>query len=294
MRRCVALAAAVLVASVSISTAPAAAQTAPPDPARAIKRQLLAGHGVRISESTLTPRDNMPPAKRRYDINLQLGPTGPVAFDNTHRQVPVPGSGKKGKDTPPYVDDFRQYRTIAVKEGVYVSGGLYESLLPPGKTWMRVEIPHDFKIDSGFIARLLTQQTIDVFDPAVMKVMLKGATAKPVSGGFSYQGEVSWAELYKAAKKTYAPLFRGLSGVELDSRKVPWRLWTDSKGLPSRLVSTEDGSPAAQRIDTRYTGWGSPVVVTAPPADQVIDEAALTGGVPEPNERVNTPPTRSR
>jgi hypothetical protein len=44
----------------------------------------------------------------------------------------------------------------------------------------------------------------------------------------------------------------------------------DGKGLVTRLVT--DGAFDDYASDTRYTGWGSKVTVTAPPADQIIDE----------------------
>jgi hypothetical protein len=48
--------------------------------------------------------------------------------------------------------------------------------------------------------------------------------------------------------------------------RIPYTLWVDRDNLPIRI--TIDG-PAS--VTTTYTHWGDPVVVVAPPADQVTE-----------------------
>ncbi|MER5426312.1 hypothetical protein [Streptosporangium roseum] len=137
-------------------------------------------------------------------------------------------------------------------------------------------------------------QTIDVFEPAVLKAMLKGAKAKAVSGGFFSLGTVSYEQLAKASKDPSAAVLRETLFGDSD-QKIAWRLWTDGTGRPTRLMTTEAGqwdssTPVTRRTDTRYSEWGSHVVVLAPPADQVVDETELSYelfDLPEPKELLN-------
>ena len=64
-----------------------------------------------------------------------------------------------------------------------------------------------------------------------------------------------------------------------DKSKIVWRLWTDAKGLPVRLRSTYhldlDILQAEVSTETRYRDWGVRMVITPPPAAEVVDESAL-------------------
>nr|BFE85245.1 hypothetical protein GCM10020093_078460 [Planobispora longispora] len=72
--------------------------------------------------------------------------------------------------------------------------------------------------------------------------------------------------------------------------KVSWQLWTGRDGLLKRLITAdtvgEGRDPLVKRSDTRYTGWGFRLVIAAPPADEVIDEADLLEYVRELNEPI--------
>ncbi|MFF5204871.1 hypothetical protein [Streptosporangium sp. NPDC000396] len=305
MRRWGALAAAVLTVSVPAAAVPAAAQAGPPDPVRVLTSQLRPERGVQISEVARTVFDKTP-TMFRANGRLQLGPSGPVAFDATWQQVPDPKTRREvesGVDRSLASRMYDPYDITVVQGSIYVSGSIYDGALPEGKTWVRAELPREFKVNPVTISHLASRQAINVFEPTVLKTLLKGSTGKPVSGGFLYQGTVNYAELYKVYKSIYADALRGrrADGKELGKRKIAWRLWTDGEGRLQRLVSTETTGrrelSMTSSIDTRYTGWGSQVVVVAPPADQVIDEKDLPRGVsmtPEPKELVNTLSAPSR
>ncbi|WP_156045635.1 hypothetical protein [Herbidospora cretacea] len=130
--------------------------------------------------------------------------------------------------------------------------------LPDGKAWIRVK-PDRF-YDGAF-----SGQPIEVLDTRMLRAVLRGVIGKAVSGGYLYQGVVTRGRL-GAAKGRWA------------KDKISWRLWTDAKGLPTRLRTTitVHGDPdSGMTQDTRFRDWGFPLVVTAPPADQVIDERDL-------------------
>ncbi|WP_405150256.1 hypothetical protein OG589_17155 [Sphaerisporangium sp. NBC_01403] len=278
MRRWFTMPAVVLIAFVPVAAAPAAAQAGPTDPALMVKRQLRAGRGVEIAEISRLTFDKTT-VRSRKNSRLQLSPSGPVAFDTTWQEIPDPElkNELESRGDDPSSDQFDPYYLTYVKGRLYISGGSYDRLLPEGKTWMGMalkEIPVD----------AVTEQTLDVFQPAVLRAVLKDSKGKPVSGGFFYQGTVTYAELYKASKSTYAREFRGLPVSEFGKRKIGWRLWTDGEGLIKRLMTkdTLGRRVMTTQLDTRYTGWGLRVVVTAPPADEVIDRKDLPKDTPGP------------
>ncbi|MEV7010147.1 hypothetical protein [Streptosporangium sp. NPDC051022] len=288
MRRWVALAAAVLIASVPVTAVPAAAQTTPPDPVGALKRQFRPENGVQIAEIMRSTVNDKVWARIRANGRLQFGPSGLVASDGTWQTVPAPRAQEHEGDGSSSEESLRIDFTI-VGKNAYVSG---LSEVPRDKSWVRLETTKK----RGYSPARFSTQTLKVFDPAVLKVVLKESKGRPVSGGFLYRGTMSYAELYRAAKNVYASEFRGLSPSELREHKVTWRLWTDGTGLPTRLMTTDVWNGKSllmvDQVDTRYTDWGSHVLVVAPPADQVIDEKDLRAELPDlsdPKELINTP-----
>lgn len=265
MRRWLALAAATLITSVAAAV-PAAAQTGPPDPAQAVKRQLRAEHGVQIAEISRTIFKDALPTRVRVNSRLQLGPAGPVAADATMQWVLDPKS-RKMAETNELLADLESPVQMTVVGGYLYAFGLY--LLPAGKAWARLARPGPVAKDAREAAS--QQTTVNVFDPATLKTLLKGAMVKPVSGGFFYQGTLA-------------------------KPKVSWSLWTDATGLPKRLltnkhVTGKNRLAKIERVDTRYTDWGMSLVVVPPPADEVIDyedlENPLDFSKLEPKELIN-------
>lgn len=52
-------------------------------------------------------------------------------------------------------------------------------------------------------------------------------------------------------------------------------LWVDGDGLPVEIKFSEDTNAGKVSGDVTYSDWGTPVKVTAPPADQTVDIAEL-------------------
>ncbi|GII01714.1 hypothetical protein [Planobispora takensis] len=291
MRRWVVPAVAVLLASVPVTASPAAASTAvvragAPDPVRAVDRQSRDERGVRISETSryfFGEKSKVSGSGTRISGDLQLSPSGPVAAKFTWWNLSRPkGGGLPSEKSEPY-------RVIRVGKNVYDSRNTYPGPVPEGRKWIR--FPNDHR---GAAARDMAQdaslQPIDLYDPATMKAVLKCSTSTPVSGGFLYRGTIGYRELSKVSKGTFLSWTSGRPVTAKSKGKVSWRLWTDRRGLPTRLVTTDTvgtgKDPLVKRSDTRYTRWGSRLVVTAPPADEVIGEAALREYVRRQNEPI--------
>ncbi|GII03169.1 hypothetical protein [Planobispora takensis] len=285
MKRWLALAATTLVASAAAVALPAAAQAAPAaDPVQAVKRQFKAGHGVEVHEiSRLTDKDSS--LGIRLNGDLQFGSAGPVASDFTLSWVIDPKTReqleKLSTDGESFTATvFAPQRVVVADKRAYFSGEPYRGQLPEGKTWVRLKE----KVPTPN----LSSQGIDIFDPAVLKTVLKTSVGKP-SAGARYQGVVTYAELLKArGEAALLPKY----GKKFAQRKVSWRLWTDDKGLPQRLRTSESTgtgkSLTVTTTDTRYTNWGIPLSIIAPPADQVIEDKDLPTGIVDPKEVINT------
>nr|WP_062334634.1 hypothetical protein [Herbidospora sakaeratensis] len=236
--------------------APAIGKAAPPDPVRAVQKQLRHGHGVRLSELIVSSYRNKPFGRTRSQV--QLSPSGPVAYDSfTHYLVL--------SDLIPDAPETAMHNSLAEMDWddiTHVGGVTYlhalPGYLPDGKAWIRLK-PDRFYDDA------FSSQPIDVFDARMLRTVLRGVTGKAVSGGYAYQGVVTHGQL-GTAKGRWA------------KNKISWRLWTDAKGLPTRLRTTiiaPGDLDSDTTLDTRFRDWGFPLVVTAPPADQVIDERDL-------------------
>ncbi|MDP9864348.1 MULTISPECIES: hypothetical protein [Streptosporangium] len=275
MRRWAALAVAVLLASVPVSTGPAAAQAGAPDPARAIKRQFRSEHGVRISETSryfFGEKSTVSGSGTRISGSLQFAPSGPVAADFTWRDLPRPGT----EGLPP--EKSAPHHVIRVGKDVYDDADQYPGPVPEGKKW--IHFPNEHRGSMGRdMARDASLQPLNVYDPSMMKAVLKCSTSRPVSGGSLYRGTMSYKELSKISRDALISWTSGRPIGERSKGKVSWQLWTDRYGLPKRLVTTDTAGggrdPLVKRSDTRYTDWGFRLDITAPPADEVIDEDDL-------------------
>ncbi|MGW0478662.1 hypothetical protein [Nonomuraea sp. NPDC003214] len=246
MRRWIVLAVAALVA---LAPDAAAAQPAPPDPVQALKRQFRAEHGVTFTEVSRMTGDASV-TRVRAKGGIQFGASGPVASYMTFSAVQ-----KKGEEQGTEVE------LIMTPVQLYLSA----PDLPPGKKWVVFEPDKGTKV-TPVPGLILSSQTINPLDPAILKAILKGAKVKSVPGGHLYQGAVTYGDLFKAAPKHYAAQFgRDVAG-EFAKRKVSWRLWTDKQGLVTRLMSNRLGGGA----DTRYSGWGQRMTIPLPPADEAM------------------------
>ena len=67
-----------------------------------------------------------------------------------------------------------------------------------------------------------------------------------------------------------------LSSAGVTSEKID--VWVGSDGLSVQETISMDTKAGAEKIDLHMSGWGQPVSITAPPADQTSDVTSLVGG----------------
>jgi Ni/Co efflux regulator RcnB len=257
-----------LASAAALMTA-APAQAAPADPAKALKKQYVAGHGVRFSETTRTSTDGKSGGTSSATGVLAFGKSGIVASDVRNRA--------KGKDAQIF-SSLMPNRMITLGKYAYAQGGIYSEGLPEGKKWVRYP--------NGGVGYTRYNQMLDIFEPKVLNTLV--THAKSTKGGI-YRGSLTMKELSK------------LYGEKVDKKigkiEIGYLLAVNAKGLVTRVVSDwtlDFGLLGKSRstTETRFTGWGAKVTVKAPPADQVIDVSDLTedSEVPQdiPNGSLNS------
>ncbi|MFI6918449.1 hypothetical protein ACIBIZ_00750 [Nonomuraea spiralis] len=248
-------------ASAAALVTAAPAQAAPVDPAKALKKQYVAGHGVRFAETSRTSVDGKSTGTAKSSGVLEFGKSGIVASDVRNRTA--------GKNADMFAS-LMPTRMITVGKHVYAQGGIYSDGLPEGKKWVRYP-------DTG-VRMSNSSQLLDVFEPKVLKILV--SHAKSTKGGV-YRGSVTVKELGKIYDQ---PVDKKVAKI-----KVSYLLALNSAGLVTRVVSDwtlDFGVLGESRstTETRFTGWGAKVKVKAPPADDVIDVADLTDGSAIPQD----------
>ncbi|WP_336217068.1 hypothetical protein [Nonomuraea sp. LPB2021202275-12-8] len=258
-------------ALMTATPATAAATQAPANPLTAVKKQFVAGKGVKFTERTVMDDGRTRAVFVRRTGTFQFGRSGVAASDITGKlnikASDLEDLGAEGDDQSLFKALLVPERTIRIGTTSYLSGSLWSGLLPEGKTW--------YKAPNGPVGGFtgLYGQPLNIVEPATLKTLLK--SAKPVAGG--YAGKITIGELRKAS-----PWFRSssmLGGAKAKAQKsqISWKLSVNAKGLPTRLLTTvplgavmsNAGKSETMSVDTRYSGWGGKVSIKAPSADEV-------------------------
>lgn len=237
-----------LVAGGALLVTAAPAQATPKDPVRALKAQLVTGHGVRFTETTTLVDGDDKTAFQRRSGTFQFGGKGLAASDISAVLL-AKGSEKE--------------RAITIGRTTYVSGGPWKDQLPEGKTWYRAgNMPGG---GSGFYGQ--------VINPAEAKT-LATLVKRAKRAGSRYTGKITFKELDKLS-----PWFGASVPLRMhDDTKVTYTLTVNGAGLVSRVTSSYaatgvfdanglDGKTFT--IDSRFTGWGKKVSIKAPDPDKV-------------------------
>ncbi|MFG6193133.1 hypothetical protein [Nonomuraea sp. JJY05] len=258
-----------LTTAAALVAATPAAQAAPVDPVKALKKQFVAGHGVRISEKTRMSLDGKSAGVSTTLGSFEFGKSGIVASDLRSRR---PGKDKS------LAAAFAPPRIITVGGYSYVQGGLFSEDLPEGKKWVRY--------GGGEATGGTYNQILDIFEPKVLKTLV--SRAKSFKGG-TYKGALTYSELAKA----YGQKLSGTVG----KIKIDYSLKVNSKGLVTTLTSgwtLDFGVLGKTRsvTETRYLGWGSKVKIKAPAKDLwvAVDDLGEDSEVPLeiPNNSLNS------
>ncbi|MFI6320678.1 hypothetical protein ACIBG8_24290 [Nonomuraea sp. NPDC050556] len=259
-------------AATALLTAAPAHAAASTDPVKALQKQFVSGKGVKFTERTTMIRSMGREIVVRRSGSYQFSKSGIAASDITGRF-----NFNKG-DIPEDAPDMMKAmadpeRTIRIGKTSYISGGMFGAMMPEGKTWLKTRD----ELGGGLTG--MYGQIINVAEAKTLAVVLR--TAKAGKGGYS--GSITYGELYKVSPSLRATSF-GKPTAKAAKQVVTWKLALDGRSLAQRLVTTFSAkafgaeSNESFSIDTRFTGWGAPITITAPPADDVTTKLDTENG----------------
>ncbi|WP_431893890.1 hypothetical protein [Nonomuraea sp. bgisy101] len=247
-----------------IAAAPAQAAAPKADPVKTLKAQFVAGKGVKTSATVRMSISGDPILTASESGVSEFGASGVAASDKTvkFRIDPILVAALDDEKESQALKELVRTptRQINIKRWSYLSGGLVASSLPEGKTWVRG--PRVEASPAG--------AEVDLFSPGTLKTLLASAS--------SFKNGVAKGTI-KVGRLPGKPLaFRA-------GQKLTWMLQFDGKGLVSRFT-TKVSLPAGKgetldfTTDSRFTGWGSTVKVTEPPAESWVDSKDLGKELP--------------
>ncbi|MFC3980037.1 hypothetical protein ACFOYY_07890 [Streptosporangium jomthongense] len=239
-----------LVATTSLTLlAPHQTALASPDPVTVMEKLMTPGNGVTTSAKWKFWLSDRPATS-----TITFHTTGVLAF----------GKGRAvAADATRLSSGGRKVRFRVVGGRTYASGGAWSDMLPQGKTWARSSIldyqPYEF-----------TEQDINIFEPTTLRELLKSARSDRGTTTTRYSGSITVKALCAVS-----PSCRSEYGKKVNA-DISWQLWTNEKGQVVRLFAkwvlaktAKNPISSNTEADTSYSGWGSRVSVSVPPANQV-------------------------
>ena len=161
-----------------------------------------------------------------------------------------------------------------------VGGQLYVSGVPgvEAQKWVQVPLDHagDLGMDTSQLDPSAQLEQLRAVAGDVREIgteTVRGVEAQGYAGTIDLQKAIDLA----ATPEERAEAQRGLeaSGV----KEVPFELYVDSEDRPVRVVVSVDATKGAETgsadVSVDYYDWGSPVTVTAPPADAIVEAPAM-------------------
>ncbi len=274
--------------------APAQAQTsiqaqAPAaDPVAALRKQFAAGHGVRFVSSGTLSMAGVTAVKFTANGGYAFGRSGVVASDSTQKAKYSDLLKNEDEDLK---DAEKPLRMIVIGSTGYFSGGVYTSMLPEGKTWLRLP---GLRPNSS-------SNPVNPTDWRNLKAVLATTKAKGPGGSVNgakttlYRGTIALSQLMKASPSVKDSLASLASNP--GKTVVSWKLWVGDDQLVRRASASVDLKMKAEGDSFTFTlsevatfaGWGRKVTVKAPPKSQVAKLTDLDGDVPDTTGTVILP-----
>ncbi|MBX6387339.1 MAG: hypothetical protein IRZ07_30905 [Microbispora sp.] len=267
----------------------AQAQARTADPVAALRKEFAAGHGVRFVSTGTLSIAGVTAIKFSENGSYAFGRSGVIASDTTRKTKYSDLLKDEDEDLK---DAEKPVRTIVIGKTGYLSGGSIASLLPEGKTWVRVP-----GVRPGSASDL---QFVNPTDTRSLKTVLATTKAKGPGGRVNgvkttlYRGTITLAQLTKVNPS----LKSGLALLASNPGKavVTWKLWIDANQLVRRVsASTNLKAKGKQSFtftlsnDATYAGWGKKVTVKAPPKSKVAKLSDLNGDLSDAQNTVILP-----
>ena len=204
--------------------------------------------------------------------------TGSGAFDGAQGEMTIDMAGLLGQ-----TGADGQLREIMLQEDghlvMYMQVPFVASLLPGGKTWMRLDLQEAGKSLGVDLSKLLGQAGST--NPAETLAMLKSngdfaAVGPETIDGVStthYKGAVDLARAASSASlpDSYVERLRAMGAPT----QVPVDAWIGDDGLLREVDLSYGSDETAIDLTMKMSDYGRTVSVSAPPADEVFDATAL-------------------
>ncbi|MEU7877398.1 hypothetical protein [Microbispora bryophytorum] len=260
------------------------AQASAADPVAALRKQFVAGHGVRFVSTSTMSIAGITAVKFTANGGFAFGRSGIVASDSTQK-MKYSDLLKEANDDLKDVE--KPLHAIIIGSTGYLSGGVYTSLLPEGKPWLR--LPDRQRPGSS----LSLAEFVNPADWHSLKTVLATTKSKRPGGSVNgakttlYRGTITLSRLMKVSpgiKDSFASL-----GSSPAKTVVSWKLWIGSDQLVRRASATADLKVKVKDDSVTFTlsdvstfaGWGRKVTVKAPPKSKVAKVSDLEGDVPD-------------
>lgn len=146
----------------------------------------------------------------------------------------------------------------------------------PTEKWIKISAGADDQLSKALAPTLES-----ISSNASVESMIAGYKGVPVTkGGTSTLDGVSVTQydyaLDAAALTAGIPAeLRAQAGAQFDGATGTTSMWVDDEGLVRKVVATVDLKSGKTTTTLRYTDWGAPVTIEAPPAGQTLDAASI-------------------
>ncbi|WP_061299661.1 hypothetical protein [Herbidospora cretacea] len=240
---------------------------AAPNPVAALKAQFKTGLGVKFSDKFST--EGMLFSRRTG--TFQFGRSGVAASDLTTKfNLKAADIAEMPENIQPLL---KPEQVIRIGNTAYVKGGLFGSLLPEDKTWLRAPGGPATGVSGAF------GQFLNPTEPMTLQKLVK----KSKLTGSVYTGKITIGELWTTSKWLQGVMPTERPTAAQKKAVVTFKLYVNGKGLVTRLVSSTkssvlglNGGPVT--VDTRYVSWGAKVSIKAPTEGVAeIDEIDFEG-----------------
>jgi hypothetical protein len=145
-------------------------------------------------------------------------------------------------------------------EVVGLGGTLYvQSEGPNGEPWMQVELER-LRPDSQLRGGLDIRRQVGI---------VGGIVSVEQVGAGTYQGVADLNQAAAAADESQRAALTAAAAMAENASSVPYEAMIDDQGRLTRLVYTLELASGSTETDFRLSGFGEPVRVEAPPADDV-------------------------
>lgn len=199
-------------------------------------------------------------AKKTAHMSMTTGSEGTIEADLDY-------SGSSPKMAMDMSESGESFKVVYIDKVMYMGGDTFKEMAG-GKPWIKIDPSADDAM-SKMMGPMLSQMESAMANPTEQLKDVEGVTGtvtKVENGVTTYEVKLSKEQLAEMVKKQ-ATSMPGVTDEALKQMPdgVSYEMSFDAEGLP-QTVTTD---LAGQKLVMKYSKWGEPVTVEAPPASEV-------------------------